>query len=79
MKTKLHICYKYVGGPGPVPAGSLVGGSVSVSPQGPRLVDSVGLTVVSFLPACNADSSVRCQSPALCLAVGLSMFSSTSG
>jgi len=30
MKTKLHICYKYVGLLGPAPAYSLVGGLVSV-------------------------------------------------
>jgi hypothetical protein len=50
MKTKLHICYKCVGGPSPVPAYSLVGGSVSVNLHGPRLVDSVGLLVESLSP-----------------------------
>jgi hypothetical protein len=29
----------------------LVGGSVSVSPHGPRLVDSIGLLVVSMTPS----------------------------
>jgi hypothetical protein len=32
MKTKLHICYKCVGGLGPATACSLVGGLISVSP-----------------------------------------------
>ena len=32
MKTKLHICYKCVGGLGPPPACSLVGSSASVIP-----------------------------------------------
>ena len=50
MKTKLHICYRCVGGPGPASACSLVGGPVSVSPHGPRLVGSVGLLVVSLTP-----------------------------
>jgi len=33
---------------GPVPACSLVGASVSVSPHGPRLVDSLGLLFFFF-------------------------------
>ena len=43
MKTKLHICYLCVGGllSGSC-ACSLVAGSVSVDPYGPRLVDFVG-------------------------------------
>ena len=40
MKTKLNICYKCVGSLGSAPECFLVGGSVSVSPHGPRLVDS---------------------------------------
>ena len=38
MKTKLHICFKCLGGLGP---GSFAGCSVSVSYNGPSLVDSV--------------------------------------
>ena len=34
---------------GPVPACSLVGGSVSVSTQEPRLIDSVGLLAMSLI------------------------------
>jgi hypothetical protein len=45
MKTKLHICYKCVGSLDPVPVCSLVGGLVSVSSHGPKLVDFVGLVV----------------------------------
>jgi hypothetical protein len=41
MKTKLHICYIYVGGLGPAHASSLVGGSVSVRPHGPKLCGSI--------------------------------------
>jgi hypothetical protein len=48
MKTKLHICYICVGNLGPPHACSLVVDSVSVSPHGPRLVDSVGFLVVSL-------------------------------
>ena len=44
MKTKLHICYKYIVDLGLAPACSLVGGLVSVSPYGPRLVDCVGFS-----------------------------------
>lgn len=36
MKTKLRICYKYVGGRGSAPALSLVGSSVSVCPHRPQ-------------------------------------------
>ena len=48
MKTKLHICYICVGGLGSVHTHSLVGSLVSESPQGCRLVDSVGLFVESL-------------------------------
>ena len=51
MKVKLHICYKCVGDPGPASVCSLVGGSDSVSPHEPRLVDSVGLLEVSLTPS----------------------------
>ena len=47
---KLHTCYKCVRGLDPAPACSLVDGSVSVSTHGPRLVDRVGLLVVSLIP-----------------------------
>ena len=50
MKTKLCICYKCVRDLCPAPVCSLVGGTISVRPHGPRLVDSVGFLVVS-LPA----------------------------
>ena len=50
MKTKLHICYKCIGGLGPAPACSLVGGSVSLSSHVFRLVDTIGLLVVSLTP-----------------------------
>lgn len=57
MKTKQHICYKYVRNLGPVTACSLAGSSISVSPHGPRLVDSVGFFVVSLIPpACSVPS-----------------------
>jgi len=42
MKTKLHIWYICVGGLGPSHECSLVYSAVSVSPYGPRLMDSVG-------------------------------------
>jgi hypothetical protein len=41
MRAKLYVCYIYVGGIGLSHACSLVGGSVSVSPYGPKLVVSV--------------------------------------
>lgn len=42
----LHVCRR----PGSAHAYSLVDGSVSVSPQEPRLVDSTGLLVVPLIP-----------------------------
>ena len=45
MKTKVHICYIHVRGLGPAHICSLVRSSVFGSPQGSRLVDSVGLPV----------------------------------
>jgi hypothetical protein len=48
MKTKLPIWYICSGSLGPAWDHSLVGGSVSGSPQGPRLVESVGLSVESL-------------------------------
>lgn len=50
MKTKLYIWYMGVGGL-PAQACSLVGGSVSVSPHGPRSVDSVGFLVAVLDPS----------------------------
>jgi hypothetical protein len=48
LETKLPIFYICAGGIGPVCVHSLVGYSVSGNPQGPRLVDSVGLPVESL-------------------------------
>jgi hypothetical protein len=45
MKTKLLICYICIGDLAPAPVHSIVGGSASVSPHGPRLVDFVGPVV----------------------------------
>jgi hypothetical protein len=45
MKTDLHICYICVGGLGPDCISCLVRGSVSESPQGTKLVESIGLPV----------------------------------
>jgi hypothetical protein len=45
METRLHICYICVGGLGPFRACFLVYGSVSVSPYGPRVVNSEGFLV----------------------------------
>lgn len=49
MKTQLHICYICVWGIGPSHTHSLVGGSVFVSPYGPRLIVSVSFPVVSLI------------------------------
>jgi hypothetical protein len=71
MKTNLHICYLYIGDIAHV--SSLVGGSVSVSPHVPRLVDSVGPVVYlthlvrSILPTTLLQDS---PSFAQCLAIG---------
>ena len=46
----MQICYKCAGSLCPASVCSLVGGSVSVSPHGSRLVDSVCLLVVSLTP-----------------------------
>jgi hypothetical protein len=48
METKSHTCSKCVESLGPVPVCSLVNGVVSLSPQEPMLVDSLGLLVVSL-------------------------------
>ena len=58
IKTKLYICYKCVGDLDPEHACSLVGSSVSVSPHGYRLVDSVGLLVVSLTSLASSVLSV---------------------
>jgi hypothetical protein len=50
-------------GPRSNPACSLVGGSVSVSPEGPRLVDSVGFHVVSSIPWLSPSSQVSTRFP----------------
>jgi hypothetical protein len=44
MKTELYICYICAGGVG-LACVSLVGGSISESPQVSRLVESIGLPV----------------------------------
>ena len=51
MKAKLHICCMCVGDLGSAYASSLDDYSVSVSPHGPRFVDSVGLLVFLAPPA----------------------------
>jgi hypothetical protein len=48
MKTKLQVCC--AGGLGSYHAYSLIGGLISVSPDGPRLVYSVGFLVVLLTP-----------------------------
>ena len=50
MKSRLHIGLKYVGNIGPIHARSLVGGSIFVSPHGCRLVDFLGLLMMSLTP-----------------------------
>jgi uncharacterized membrane protein len=50
MRTKLYICYILVGGLDLSHAHSLVCGSVSVSHYVSRLIESVGLLVVSLIP-----------------------------
>jgi len=69
MKIKLHICHVCVGGLGLVHACSLVGGSVSVSPHRSRLVDSLGLLVVSLIPlgSLNSSPDSSTELPELCL------------
>jgi hypothetical protein len=63
MKTKLHICYICVGRPKTNPVCSLVGGSVSESPQWSRLVDSVGLPVEFLSPSGSPVFPVRVPKP----------------
>ena len=48
-KTKLHNCYICAEGLGLFHACSLLGSSVSVSPYGSSLVDSVGFLVVILI------------------------------
>jgi Zn-finger protein len=45
MEAKLQDCYICVEGLCPFYACSLIGGSVSVSAQGPRFVDCIGFLV----------------------------------
>ena len=84
MKSRLHICYKYVGGLDRDKANSLVFGSISMSSHEPRLVDSVGVLLfltppphlLNYIP----DSSTRL--PKLCLMFGcvfLHLFPSAAG
>ena len=49
MKTNLHTCYKCLGGLGPASPCSLVTGSASVNPYGPRLVDSVVIIIFNYV------------------------------
>ena len=52
MKTKLHICYTYVWRVlDTAHVCSLVGGSVSESPEGSRLIDTVGFSVEFLSPS----------------------------
>jgi hypothetical protein len=51
LKTKLLICYTCAGGLGSASVSFLVGDSVSGSPQGSSLVDSVGFLVESLYPS----------------------------
>ena len=48
MEIKLHVCYVCDQSLGPAPVCTLVGGSVSETNQGPRLVDSVSLVEEKF-------------------------------
>ena len=83
MKTKLYISYICVEGLGPSPE-ALIGGSVSVSPQGPPLVDFVGLLVISLDLSCSLNSipnySTRLSKLNLVFICGsLHLFSSAAG
>jgi len=62
MKTKLDICYTSTGDLGPAPVCSLVGGSMSGSLQGFRLVDywsSGGVPIASGFLKPFPNSSIR--------------------
>jgi hypothetical protein len=50
MKTQLYNCYICAEDIGPFLACSLVGNSVSLSPCGLRLIDSVGFLVMLLIP-----------------------------
>ena len=63
MKTKQNICYIYVGGLGSAQACLSVCGSVSVSSHELRLVDSVGLLVVSLTPLALGIHKTFCSLP----------------
>ena len=80
MKTKVHIYYKCVEGLGLATACFLIGSSVSVSLHGPRIVDYVGLLVVSLASLASSNLlptlAQYSLSTALCLAMGLDLFSS---
>jgi len=83
MKVKLHICSKCVGGLGLPPESFLVGGRLSVSPHGPRLVYSVGLLTVSLtLQLTQFSLPLFHRFPELCLMFDcgyLHLFPSTAG
>ena len=81
MKTKLHICYICVGGIGLFYSCSVASDSVSVSPYGSRLVDFVGLVVVTLTSLAPLILPLPQDSPSstYCLAVGLCMFPSVGG
>jgi hypothetical protein len=76
MRTKLHNCYICPECLGQTCACSLVGGSVSGSPYGSRLVNSVGFLLVSSgsfnhfsphpLPP-DSPSSIQCLALGLCI------------
>jgi hypothetical protein len=79
-KTKMDIYYKCVGGLGPAPPCSLVGGSVSLRPHGPRLVDFCGVLKPSGLLNSVLHSSTRLLEVCLMFGCGsLYLFPSASG
>jgi hypothetical protein len=69
MNTKLYICYKCVGSLGTVPVCSLVGGSGSASPHGPRLFGFLGLLMVVLDPSrfLNSIPESGCGGLCICL------------
>ena len=74
MKAKLYIICRCVGSLSPAPGCSLEGGSVSVSPHRPRLVDSRssrGVLNHSGLLSSIPNSTTRL--PGLCLMFGVGL------
>jgi hypothetical protein len=77
MEPELHVCCICAGGLCLTHVCSLVGGSVPESSQGPRLVDSVGLSVLFLFlsgpsilsPALPNESlnSIQCLAVVLCI------------